>query len=50
MMTLGERNLQPEPRRLWKSSALTTKSLFVSLNSDLTNAGLLPFGCVRKTA
>jgi hypothetical protein len=50
MLTFGEAKLQPEPRVRWKSGALTTKSLFVSLNSDLTNSCLLAFGCARKTA
>jgi hypothetical protein len=50
MMTFGEGKLQSRPRGLWKSGALTTKSLFVSLNSDLANSCSMAFGCVRKTA
>jgi len=35
--------------RFGKSLALTTKSLFVSLNSDLANFRVMAFGCVFKT-
>lgn len=49
-MTFGEAKLLPGLYGLWKSGALTTKSLFVSLNSDLPNSCLMAFSHARKTA
>ena len=50
MTTFGEAKLLSAERHLWKSRALTTKRLFVSLNSDLTNSRLMASSCVCKTA
>lgn len=50
MTTFGETTLLRGEAGLSKSRALTTKILFVSLNSDLTNSCVMASSCARKTA
>lgn len=48
-MTFGEAKLLWVEPGLSKSRSLTTKILFVSLNSVLANSCLMAFRCARKT-
>jgi hypothetical protein len=48
-MTFGAAKLMAAGSVLAKSRALTTKILFVSLNSDLDNSYMRAFSCARET-